>query len=283
MSLEAFRWYELVQVCTELGIDFGQRKRKPHNIELIEAEKVSVEEFTEALGEVRGRELDVLESKKRAEEEERRRRADADALERSRWELEKREYKREMERLDYEFEQLELAKKARELEALFRAATGVEGVTGKACQRKEKVEAGDTELTGDQRLSPDTTVAVLRKSDPNSERRDGESDVEAATEVVCQEKRKMEAGDTEVTGNQRVSSNATDAVPRKTDAVPHKTYPTAELREAESDQDHRKEEKALRASSGGFPDDEGDAKTETTLGVAQPAHGEQRRDAGNGC
>ncbi|KAG0412430.1 hypothetical protein HPB47_010441 [Ixodes persulcatus] len=241
------------------------------------AEDVSVEEFTEALGEIRAREQEarerereVRESKKRAEEEERKRRADEEAHERARknleWaleckrrELEKHEYKREMERLDYEFEQLEqleLAKKARELEALCRATTGVEAVTGKACQGKEKVGAGDIEMTENQSLSPDTTVAVLRKPDPNSEQRDGERDVEAATELVCQEKKKTEAGDTEVTGNQRVSSNATDAVPRKTDAVPHKIDP--ELRE--------KEEKALRASSGDFPDDEGDAKTETTPG-----------------
>ncbi|XP_040070455.1 nucleolar protein dao-5-like [Ixodes scapularis] len=141
--------------------------------------------------------------------------------------------------------------KARELEALCRAATGVEGVTEKACQGKEKVGADDTELTGDQRLSPDTTVAVLRKPDPNSERRNGESDVEAAAEVVCQEKRKTEAGDTEVTGNQRVSSDTTDAVPRKTNRTPER---------------REKEEKALRASSCDFPEDEGDAKTETTPG-----------------
>ncbi|CAN8026056.1 unnamed protein product [Ixodes persulcatus] len=256
MSLEAFRLYELVQVCTELGIELGQIKRKPHIIELLQAEDVSVEEFTEALEEVRGRERE--ERKKRADEEahERARKNLEWALECERWELEKREYKREIERLDYEFEQLELAKQTRESESLLRASTGVEAVTGKACQGKEKVGAGDIEMTENQRLSPDTIVAVLRKPDPNSERRDGESDVEAATELVCQEKKKTEAGDTEVTGNQRVSSDATDAVPRKTDAVPHKIDP--ELRE--------KEEKALRATSGGFPDDEGDAKTETTPG-----------------
>ncbi|KAM7296441.1 uncharacterized protein ISCGN_021599 [Ixodes scapularis] len=255
MSLEAFRWHELVQVCTELGIDLGHTKRKPHIIKLLQAEDVSFEEFTEALEEVRER-----------EREERRKWADERALETARWELEKREYKREMERLDYEFEQLELAKKAREVECFRRETTGVERVTGKACQGKEKVGAGDTEMTGDQRLSPDTAVTVLRKPDPNCERRDGESDVEAATKVVCQEKRKIEAGDTEVTGNQHVSSDATDAVPRKTDAVPRKTSPTPELREAESDWDHGKEEKALRASSGDFPDDKGDAETETTPG-----------------
>ncbi|KAG0409999.1 hypothetical protein HPB47_012884 [Ixodes persulcatus] len=216
MSLEAFRLRELVQVCTELGIELGHIKRKPHIIDLLQAEDVSVEEFTEALGEIRGREREarereqeVRESKKRAEEEERKRRADEEAHERARknhewalecerWELEKREYKREMERLDYEFEQLELARKARELEALCRATTGVEAVTGKACQEKEKVGAGDREMTENQRLSPDTTFAVLGKPDPNSERRDGESDVEGATEVVCQEKRKTEAGDTEL-------------------------------------------------------------------------------------
>ncbi|CAN7979226.1 unnamed protein product [Ixodes persulcatus] len=247
MSLEAFRLRELVQVCTELGIELGQIKRKPHIIELLQAEDVSVEEFSEALGEIRKR-----------EQEERKRRDDEEALESARWELEKREYKREMERLDYEFEQLELAKQTRESESLPRATTGVEGVTGKACQGKEKVGAGDTEMTENQRLSPDTTVTTLRKTDPKSERRDSESDVEAATEVVCQEKRKPEAGDTEVTGNQRVSSDATAAAPRKTDAVPHKTDPTPERRE--------KEEKAPRASSGDFPDVEGDAKTETTPG-----------------
>ncbi|CAN8014566.1 unnamed protein product [Ixodes persulcatus] len=246
MSLEAFRLYELVQVCTELGIDLGHIKRKPHIIELLQAEDVSVEEFTEA-PEEEAREREQEERKKRGKEE---------ALERARWELEKREYKREMERLDYEFEQLELAKQTRESESLPRATTGVEGVTGKACQGKEKVGAGDIEMTENQRLSPDTTVAVLRKPDPKSERRDGESDVEAATEVVCQEKRKTEAGETEVKGNQRVSSDTTDAVPRKTDAVPHQIDP--ELRE--------KEEKALRASGGDFPDVEGDAKTETTPG-----------------
>ncbi|KAG0411304.1 hypothetical protein HPB47_011569 [Ixodes persulcatus] len=211
------------------------------------AEDVSVEEFTEALEEVRGR-----------EQEERRKRADEKALEKARWEvetarweLEKREHKCEMERLDYEFEQLELAKKTRELESLRRATTGVEGVTGKACQEKEKVGAGDTELTKDQRFSPDTTVTVHLETDPNPERRGGESDVAAATELVCQEKKKAEAGATKVTGNQRVSSDATDAVPRK-------TYPTPELRE--------REEKALRASSCDSPEDEGDAKTETTPG-----------------
>ncbi|XP_040077806.1 caldesmon-like [Ixodes scapularis] len=266
MSLEAFRWYDLVQVCTELGIDLGQRKRKPHIIKLLQAVDVSVEEFTEALEEIRGREQEAREREQEVREEERRKRADEKALETARWELEKSEYKREMERLDYEFEQLELAKKAREVECLRRQTPGVEGVTGKACQGKEKVGAGDTGMTGDQRLSPDTAVTVLRKPDPNSERRDGESDVEAATEVVCQEKRKMEAGVTEVTANQHVSSDATDAVPRKTDAVPHKIYPTAKLQEAESDRDPGKEEKALRASSGGFPDDEGDAKTEATPG-----------------
>ncbi|XP_040078248.1 uncharacterized protein LOC120849986 [Ixodes scapularis] len=245
MSLEAFRLRELVQVCTKLGIDLGQTRRKPHIIELLQAEDVSIEEFTEALEEVRGK-----------EQEERRKRADERALETARWELEKREHKREMERLDYKFEQLELAKKTRELESFRRATRGVEGVTGKACQGKEKVGAGDREMTENQRLSPDTTVAVLRKPDPNSERRDGESDVEAATELVCHEKKKTEAGDTEVTGNQRGSFDATDAVPRKTDAVPHKIDP--ELRE--------KEEKALRASSCDFPEDEGDAKTETTPG-----------------
>ncbi|KAM7289012.1 uncharacterized protein ISCGN_029149 [Ixodes scapularis] len=245
MSLEAFRWHELVQVCTELGIDLGQRKRKPHIIELLQAEDVSIEKFTEALEEVRER-----------EREERRKRADEKALETARWELEKCEYKREMERLDYEFEQLELAKKARDLEGLSRAATGVEGVTGKACQGKEKVGAGDTEMTGDLRLSPNTAVTVLHKTDPQPERRSGESGVEAATESVCQETKKTEAGDTEETGNQRVSSDATDAVPRETDAVPRKTCRTPELRE--------KEEKALRASSGDFPDDEGDARTGTT-------------------
>ncbi|XP_040077268.1 uncharacterized protein LOC120849165 [Ixodes scapularis] len=258
MSLEAFRWHELVQVCTELGIDLGQTKRKPHIIELLEAEDVSVEEFTEAPEEVRARERE--ERRKRADEEarERARGRFEWALKCERWELEKRQYKREMERLDYEFEHLELAKKAREMEALSRTATGVEGVTGKACQGKEKVGAGDTEMTGDQRLSPDTAVTALRKPHLNSERRSGESDVEAATEVVCQEKRKMEAGDTEVTGNQHVSSDATDAVPRKTDAVPYKTDRTPKRRE--------KEERDLRASGGDFPDDEGDAKTETTPG-----------------
>ncbi|KAM7309886.1 uncharacterized protein ISCGN_006869 [Ixodes scapularis] len=256
MSLEAFRWHELVQVCTELGIDLGQTKRKPHIIKLLQAKDVSVEEFAEALEEVRERERE--ERRKRADEEarERARKELERALKAARWELEKREYKREMERLDYEFEQLELAKEARELEALCRATTGVEAVTGKACQRKEKVGAGDTMMTGDQRLSPDTAVTVLRKPDPNSERRDGESDVKAATELVCQEKRKMEAGDTEVTGNQHVSSDTTDAVPRKTDAVPYKTDRTPERRE--------REEKALRASSCDFLEDEGDAKTETT-------------------
>ncbi|KAG0411895.1 hypothetical protein HPB47_010961 [Ixodes persulcatus] len=120
-------------------------------------------------------------------------------------------------------------------------------------------------MTENQRLSPDTTVAVLRKPDPNSERGDGESDVEAATEVVCQEKRQTEAGDTEVTGNQRVSSDATDAVPRKTDGVLHKTDPTPERRE--------KEEKALRASSGGFPEDEVYTGTETTPGESNQLMG----------
>ncbi|KAG0419724.1 hypothetical protein HPB47_003914 [Ixodes persulcatus] len=238
-----------------------------------QTEDVSVKEFTEALVEIRGREREVRErerevreSKKRAEEEERKTRADADAFERARCELEKREYKRLIQWLDYEFEQLQLAEKTRELECLRPATSGVEGVAGKACQGKEKVRAGDTEMTENQRLSPDTTVTVLRKTDSKSEWRDGESDVEAATEVVCQVKRKTEAGDTEVTGNQRISSDATDAVSRRTDAVPHNTYPTAELREAESDQDHGKEEKALWASSGGFPDDKGDAKAETTPG-----------------
>ncbi|XP_040072340.1 uncharacterized protein DDB_G0286299-like [Ixodes scapularis] len=258
MSLEAFRWHELVQVCTELGIDLGQTKRKPHIIKLLQAEDVSIEEFTEALEEVRERERE--ERRKRADEEarERARKELEWALECKRWELEKREYKREIERLDYEFEQLELAKKARELEALSRAATGVEGVTRKACQGKEKVGAGGTEMTENQRLSPDTTVTDLRKTDPYPERRDGESDVEAATELVCQEKKKTGAGDTEVTGNQRVSSDATDAVPRETDAVPRKTCRTPERQE--------KEEKALRASSCDFPEDEGDAKTEATPG-----------------
>lgn len=183
MSLEAFRLRELVQVCTKLGIDLGQTRRKPHIIELLQTEDVSIEEFPEALEEVRGK-----------EQEGRRKRADERALETARWELEKREYKREMERLDYEFEQLELAKKTRELESFRRASRGVEGVTGKACQGKEKVGAGDREMTENQRLSPDTTVAGLRKPDLNSERRDGESDVEAATELVCQEKKKTEAG-----------------------------------------------------------------------------------------
>ncbi|CAN7979136.1 unnamed protein product [Ixodes persulcatus] len=194
MSLEAFRLRELVQVCTELGIELGEIKRKPHIIELLQAEDVSVEEFTEALGEIRAREQEARERERENLEW---------ALECKRWELEKREYKREMERLDYEFEQLEqleLAKKVRELEALCWATTGVEAVTGKACQGKEKVEAGEIEMTENQHLSPDTTVAVLRKPDPNSERRDGESDVEAARELVCQEKKKAEAGDTEVTG-----------------------------------------------------------------------------------
>lgn len=88
-------------------------------------------------------------------------------------------------------------------------------MTEKACQGKKKAEAGDTELTDNQRLSPDTTFAVLRKTDQKSERRDSESDEEATTEV-WQEKNKTEAGDTEVTGSQRVSSDAIDAVPPNT-------------------------------------------------------------------
>ncbi|KAG0427016.1 hypothetical protein HPB47_025908 [Ixodes persulcatus] len=230
------------------------------------AEDVSVEEFTEALGEAR------------------RKRADEKALETARWELEKREYKREMERLDYEFEQLELAKKTRELEALCRAATGVEGVTGKACQGKEKVGAGDREMIENQRLSPDTTVTVLRKPDPNSVWRDGESDVEAATELVFQEKKKTEAGDTEVTGNQRVSSDATDAVPRKTVAVLRKPDPNSEWRDGESDVEaatelvcQEKKKQKLWTPSGNFPDDEGDAKMETTpCKSSQPESGAKK-------
>ncbi|KAG0434787.1 hypothetical protein HPB47_018889 [Ixodes persulcatus] len=62
--------------------------------------------------------------------------------------------------------------------------------------------------------------------------------------------------DTKVTGNQRASSDATEAVPRKADAVPHEIDP--ELWE--------REEKALRASSCDFPEDEGDAKTDTPPG-----------------
>lgn len=109
-------------------------------------------------------------------------------------------------------------------------------MTEKACQEDEKVEAGETELSENNRLSPNTTIAVLCKTDSQPERRDGESAVEATKEVVCQGKYNTGAGDTEVTGNKRVSFDATGVVSCNTGAVPHSTYPTSKLREAESDQ-----------------------------------------------
>lgn len=93
MDLNALRVPELVHVCTHLGIDLGQAKRKPHIIKLIQATDASEEEITEAVewireeeAENRKREQEVRNSKKRAddearEERERKRRAEDEAIE----------------------------------------------------------------------------------------------------------------------------------------------------------------------------------------------------------
>uniref|UniRef100_A0A6B0VCS1 Putative non-specific serine/threonine protein kinase n=1 Tax=Ixodes ricinus TaxID=34613 RepID=A0A6B0VCS1_IXORI len=49
MDLETLRVPELVHVCTELGIDLGQAKRKPHIIKLIRAAEISEEELLECV------------------------------------------------------------------------------------------------------------------------------------------------------------------------------------------------------------------------------------------
>ena len=84
MDLNALRVPELVQVCTNLGIDLGQATRKAHIIKLIEATDVSEEELTESLEYVR-------EKESREKERERREREDmerADKLEQKKLELE---------------------------------------------------------------------------------------------------------------------------------------------------------------------------------------------------
>ncbi|KAG0428376.1 hypothetical protein HPB47_024639 [Ixodes persulcatus] len=87
MDLEKLRVPELVHVCTELGIDLGQAKRKPHIIKLIRAAEISEEELLECV-ELK-REKEFLERDK--EERETKRRAD---------ELELRKVELEMRKLE---------------------------------------------------------------------------------------------------------------------------------------------------------------------------------------
>lgn len=56
---------ELVHVCTHLGIDLGQTKRKPHIIKLIQATDASEEEIREAVEWIR----EEAENRKREQEE----------------------------------------------------------------------------------------------------------------------------------------------------------------------------------------------------------------------
>ncbi|KAG0438412.1 hypothetical protein HPB47_017021 [Ixodes persulcatus] len=87
MDLETLRVPELVHICTELGIDLGQAKRKPHIIKLIRAAEISEEELLECV-ELK-REKEFLEKDK--EERETKRRAD---------ELELRKVELEMRKLE---------------------------------------------------------------------------------------------------------------------------------------------------------------------------------------
>ncbi|XP_040076046.1 uncharacterized protein LOC120848149 [Ixodes scapularis] len=74
MNLETLRVPQLVQVCTELGIDLGQARRKPHIIKLIRDAEINDEELMECLQTLRERESCEREEREREHEREREKR-----------------------------------------------------------------------------------------------------------------------------------------------------------------------------------------------------------------
>lgn len=289
MNLSSLGRADLILIFEELGVEGVRYKTKALIIEAIRATGADAAKLAASLELAKDRQREKLKERERS-----------DRI--GREELEKRRQQIELRKLDLEFTKCQTKERtavvevtdskylattfphwfaykwdpkprekvSRQESVLELSSTRMGQVATETAGRKERGEDEQSDLTYDQRLSPDTTVAVLRKTNPNPERRDNESGVEAAEEAVCQG-RKTEAGDTKVTGIQRVSTDATDAVPRKTDAVPYDADSMLEALQVGVDSGPAKErEEASQASGVCFLGDKDKASMVTPPGESIP-------------
>uniref|UniRef100_A0A6B0VFH0 Putative non-specific serine/threonine protein kinase n=1 Tax=Ixodes ricinus TaxID=34613 RepID=A0A6B0VFH0_IXORI len=177
MDLETLRVPELVHVCTELGIDLGQAKRKPHIIKLIRAAEISEEELLECV-ELK-REKEFLEKDKEERESKGRarnlaqKRLELDAL---RQEVLSRRRKVVVEVTDskylaatfphwftYEGDPKPREKDlvSREERAVAPSGAITRQVAAETVGQKGKVEEEESDLTDDQRLPADGTTDAV--------------------------------------------------------------------------------------------------------------------------